>query len=51
MERLARKVAFSFWETLDEDHTAVRFVTSWATHPQDVEALREILMQEMQKKA
>ena len=40
-----------FWETLDEDHTAVRFVTSWATRPQDVEALREILMQEMQKKA
>ncbi|HAO69850.1 MAG TPA: hypothetical protein DCR31_07255 [Ruminococcaceae bacterium] len=35
---------------MDEDHTAVRFVTSWATRPQDVEALREILMQEMQKR-
>ena len=51
MERLAKKVAFSFWETLDEDHTAVRFVTSWATDPQNLEALREILAQEAGQKA
>ena len=51
MERLAKKVAFSFWETLDEDHTAVRFVTSWATDPQNLEALWEILAQEAGQKA
>ena len=51
MERLAKKVAFSFWETLDEDHTAVRFVTSWAADPQNLEALWEILAQEAGQKA
>ena len=39
MERLARKVAFDFWEKLDESHTVVRFATSWATRAGDVEAL------------
>lgn len=51
MERLAKKVAFSFWETLGEDHTAVRFVTSWASDPQNLEALWEILAQEAGQKA
>ena len=46
MERLARQVSFSFWETLDENHTVVRFATSWATRPEEIEALREILAKE-----
>lgn len=43
MERLKKQVAFSFWERLDDSHTIVRFVTSWATQKEEIEALREIL--------
>ncbi len=43
MERLRQKVAFSFWENVDENHTAIRFVTSWATTEEDLRELREIL--------
>lgn len=43
MERLKEEVNFSFWETLDENHTIVRFATSWATTKEDVEALRWVL--------
>lgn len=42
-ERLEKKVAFSFWEKEDENHTVVRFATSWATKMEDVKALIEIL--------
>ena len=31
MDRLAEKVAFSFWEKRDENHTVVRFATGWST--------------------
>ena len=40
---LEKKVAFSFWERLDETHTAIRFVTDWATREEDVDALIELL--------
>lgn len=40
---LSEKVAYSFWEAYDENHTVIRFVTSWATTPEQVQALREIL--------
>ena len=40
---LEKKVAFSFWEKLDEGHTAIRFVTDWATREEDVDALIELL--------
>ena len=43
MERLKEHVAFSFWETLDENHTVVRFATSWATKEEDLKHLEEIL--------
>jgi len=43
MKQLSEKVTFSFWETLDENHTVVRFATSWATNEDDVEKLRQIL--------
>ena len=42
-ERLSRAVAFSFWERLDDGRTVVRFATSWATRPEDVEALKALL--------
>lgn len=40
---LEKKVAFSFWEKLDENHTAIRFVTDWATREEDVDALIALL--------
>ena len=40
---LEKKVAFSFWEKLDDTHTAIRFVTDWATREEDVDALIELL--------
>lgn len=43
MERLAQKVEFSFWEKKDENHTVVRFATSWATRMEDVEELLQLL--------
>lgn len=43
MEELGKKVNFSFWERLDEEHTVVRFVTSWATQESAVRGLISIL--------
>ena len=39
MEKLGEKYAFSFWEKVDSEHSAVRFCTSWATKESDVDAL------------
>lgn len=43
MERLSKEVKFSIWEKADENHTVVRFATSWATRREDVEKLIELL--------
>ncbi|MEG0374260.1 MAG: low specificity L-threonine aldolase, partial [Raoultibacter sp.] len=43
MERLSEHATFGFWETLDADHTVVRFATSWATREEDVDALIAVL--------
>ena len=43
LEQLKREVAVSFWEKKDEDHTVVRFATSWATRMEDVEKLAALL--------
>ena len=40
---LKKQVAFSTWEKVDADHTAIRFATSWATKEEDVHALLELL--------
>ncbi len=45
-ERLAelqQNVAVSFWETVDEDHTAVRLASSWATTDEDLAELEKYL--------
>lgn len=42
MEKLKEQVAFSFWEKLDEEHTVVRFATSWSTTEEDLMYLAEI---------
>lgn len=43
LSALRKQIAFSFWEKIDEKHTAVRFVTSWATEPSDIAALEQWL--------
>ena len=43
LEELSKNVSFSFWEKLDEEHTIVRFATSWATKEEDVDALIQLL--------
>lgn len=43
LNRLKEFVVFSFWEKLDENHTVVRFATSWATKKEDVEELITLL--------
>ena len=40
---LKKEVAFSTWEKVDENHTAIRFATSWATKEEDVHALLALL--------
>ena len=43
VNKLKEKVAFSFWKKYDDNHTAVRFATSWATTNEDIEELRKII--------
>ena len=43
MERIGRQVGFDIWQPYDENHTVVRFATSWATTRDQIEKLREIL--------
>lgn len=43
MENLKNEVTFSFWEKYDDNHTVVRFATSWATTENDIKLLNEIL--------
>lgn len=43
MQELQKNVKFSFWEKYDENHTVVRFATSWATTSEKISELRSIL--------
>lgn len=43
MEQLREHVGFSFWETVDERHTVVRFATGWSTTEEDIERLKQLL--------
>ena len=43
METLAAKVGFDIWEPYDPGHTVVRFATSWATTPEQIRQLRDLL--------
>lgn len=36
---LKEKYSWEFWGKVDEDHTAVRFCTSWSTRDEDIDAL------------
>ena len=39
LEQLAGKVAYSFWEKKDENHTVIRLATGWSTSEEDLRAL------------
>ncbi len=41
--KLKEKAAVSFWERYDENHTVVRFATSWSTTDEDLAELEKIL--------
>ena len=43
LKELSEKVAFSFWEKYDENHSVVRFATSWSTTDADLEQLEKVL--------
>ena len=43
MEELQKKVAFEVWEKTDENHTVVRFATSWGTTQEEIEELTALL--------
>ncbi len=43
MDELSKTIAFSFWEKYNENHTVVRFATSWSTTQQDLEELEKAL--------
>ena len=43
MEEIKKKVAFGFWEKYDDNHTVVRFASSWATDDEAVEKLKKLL--------
>lgn len=43
MKKLEKKVKMSFWEKVDDTHTAVRFATSWATTDEKLLELIKLL--------
>ena len=43
MAELKKSVSFGFWEKYDENHTVVRFASSWATTDEAVDKLIELL--------
>ena len=43
LKELEQKVAVSFWEKADDNHTIIRLATSWATKEEEIKALIEIL--------
>jgi threonine aldolase len=43
MQTIGKKVVFDFWENLADGRTVVRFATSWATLPENVDKLEDIL--------
>ena len=43
MKEIGQKVAYSFWEKPDDEHTVVRFATGWSTTDEDLQALDKAL--------
>ena len=47
VQALQEDVAFEIWSSMDEDHTAIRFVTAWHTTAEEVDALLALLKKHM----
>lgn len=43
MQELKKQVSFGFWEKYDDNHTVVRFASSWATTDEAVDKLIDLL--------
>lgn len=43
LEKLGKDFLFSVWQKVDDNHTAVRFCTSWATRPEAVDQLLKVI--------
>ena len=43
LERLTRQVELAFWERREDGRTVLRIATSWATRPEEVDALIALL--------
>ncbi|WP_034443455.1 threonine aldolase family protein [Butyrivibrio sp. AE2032] len=43
LKELSKHVGYGFWEKVDEDHTAIRLATDWATTEADIEELMKYL--------
>lgn len=43
LRELEKEICVSFWEKYDENHTVVRFATSWSTTEDDLDQLEKIL--------
>ena len=43
LDRLGSVLDYGFWEQVDDEHTAIRLATSWATTDEDVDALLDAL--------
>ena len=39
LHALSERYAYSYWERIDDTHSAVRFCTGWATRDEDIDAL------------
>ncbi|MGO4528199.1 low specificity L-threonine aldolase [Paenibacillus sp. 2TAF8] len=48
LEQLREHYTFTFWEKVDHSHSAVRFCTSWATRPENVDALTRDIVKLLQ---
>ena len=43
LARLSESVRYSYWQKYDGTHSVVRFATSWATPPENIDALMALL--------
>ncbi len=43
LEELKKNITLCFWQKIDDNHTAVRFATSWATTEKEIDELEKLL--------
>ncbi len=43
LQELGKHIAFDLWDRVDQNHTAIRLATSWATPAEHIQALRNLL--------